>query len=68
VLDQALLLEQPQRLPQRCPAGPEPAGELFFDQPLARHQRAAEDLVAELTHRELDRLDGASMPLATSSG
>ena len=47
VLDQALLGEQPQRLPHRRPADREPLADLLFDQPRARLQGTAEDLVAQ---------------------
>jgi hypothetical protein len=54
VLDQTLLAEQPQRLPQRCSDGAESPGELSLDQPLAGHQSTAEDFATQPLHRERD--------------
>jgi hypothetical protein len=55
VLYQALLAQQAQCLAQRCSAGTETPGELFFDQPLAGNQRAAQDFGAQAVRRELDQ-------------
>jgi hypothetical protein len=55
VLDQPLLGEEPQRLPQRGPADPETPGELLLDEALTGLGAAAEDLPGEPDHRELDQ-------------
>jgi len=55
VLDQPLLAEQAQGLPQRCPADPEPAGQLLLDQPLSWRERAADDLGPQPPDGQLDQ-------------
>jgi hypothetical protein len=47
VLDEALLRELTQRLAQRSPAGAESLREGLLDEPLARSERAAQDLVLQ---------------------
>src|ERR1700722_15800437 len=55
MLDQPLLRELAQRLPQRSAAGAEPLREMLLDEPLARSERAAQDLVLQPPQRQFDQ-------------
>ena len=54
MLDQALLREQPQRLPHRRPADTEPGAQRFLHYARPRLERTAEHLGADLASGHLD--------------
>ena len=66
VLDQPLLPQQAQRLPQRGAADPEPAGELLLHQSLARREGAADDLGPQPADGQLDQARGVQARLQLS--
>ena len=62
MLDEPLLRQQSQSLPQRCPADSEVPADLLFDDLLAGRKLTAQDRVTDALCRDFDERRGQLAP------